>query len=365
MDIPELLIEADSTSVHGVANPEMVSVLREARGWTQQRLAEEARVTQGYISKIESRVIELTGERLNAVAIALDAPVALLTAPGPSTGLEVSCMFHRRRSSKVTVADGKRVEAIGHLTRLTVAGLLADVDGPEIALRRMDIDEFDSPTRIAQLARAEWRISSGPIPNMMALADRLGVAVVIRSVGTAGQDAFSTWPTGAVPIIVVNSGLPTDRLRFSLAHELAHVVMHVRPNDSQEQQANEFASELLLPSDEIAVDLAGLTTRQFPRLTELKAKWRVSIGALVQKARALDIISERQFKEFRIRLSQMGWNLSEPIQLSSEEPQLISQLIDRRRHELGENDDDLARAALMTPDAFQRHYLKPAHLAAR
>jgi Zn-dependent peptidase ImmA (M78 family)/transcriptional regulator with XRE-family HTH domain len=335
----------------------MVSVLREARGWTQGQLAHAAGVSQGYISKIESRLMDLTGERIAAVAAALDAPVALLAAPSPSTGLEVSCMFHRRRSSKVTVADGRRVEAIGHLTRLTVSGLQEGIEGVQIVLRRIDIDEFGPATAIAQLARAEWRVPSGPIPNMMALLDRLGVAVIIRSVGTAGQDAFSTWPIGDMPVVVVNTGLPTDRLRFSLAHELAHVVMHVLPNDDQEQQANEFASELLMPSDEIAEDLAGLTTRQFTRLTELKAKWRVSVGALIQKARTLDIISERQFKEFRIRMSQMGWHVSEPIQLPGEEPHLVSDLIERRRRQLGEDDQDLARAALMTPAAFRRHYL--------
>ena len=156
----------------------------------------------------------------------------------------------------------------------------------------------------------------------------------------------------------MNTGLPTDRLRFSLAHELAHVIMHILPNDDQEKQANEFASELLMPSDEIAEDLAGLTTRQFTRLTELKAKWRVSIGALVQKALTLGIISSRQFKEFRIRMSQMEWNVSEPLQLPGEEPRLVSDLIELRRRQLGESDDDLARAALMTPAAFRRHYLR-------
>lgn len=353
----EVQEQDDPVGSTSAANAEMVSVLREARGWTQKQLADEAGVSQGYVSKVESRLMDLTGERLKAIAGALNAPVALLVAPSPSTGLEVSCMFHRRRSSKITVADGKRIEAIGYLTRLTVNGLLAGLDVPQVALRRMDIDEFGSATTIAQLARAEWRVPSGPIPNLMALLDRLGVAVIIRSVGTAGQDAFSTWPVGGIPVVVINTGLPTDRLRFSLAHELGHVVMHVLPNDDQEQQASDFASELLLPSDEIAADLTGLTTRQFTRLTELKAKWRVSVGALVQKARALDIISERQFKEFRIRMSQMGWNVSEPIQLPSEEPRLVRDLIERRRRQLGDNDADLARAALMTPLGFRRHYL--------
>lgn len=342
------------------ANPEMVTILREAKGFTQGQLAAEANVSQGYVSKVESRLAELTGERLLAIAEALDAPIPLLLTPTPHTGLEVSCMFHRRRSSKVTVSDGKRIEAIGHLTRLTVDGLSTGVTVPPVVVRRIDIDDYDTPTVIAQLARAEWRVPSGPIANMMRLLDRLGVAVIVRPVGTAGQDAFSTWPTGGTPVVVVNTGLSVDRLRFSLAHELAHVTMHVLPNDDQERQADEFASELLMPTDEIREDLAGLTTRDFPRLVELKTKWRVSVGALVKKAHTLNIISDRQFKEFRIRMAQMGWNVSEPVQLPPETPRLVSSLIEQRRHELGENDDAIARAALMTTAAFRRHYLPAA-----
>ena len=278
------LHEEWSTSV---ANPEMVTILREAKGFTQGQLAFEANVSQGYVSKVESRLADLTGQRLGAVADALDAPIPLLLTPTPHAGLEVSCMFHRRRSSKVTVSDGKRIEAIGHLTRLTVDGLSAGVATPPVVVRRLDIDDYESPTVIAQLARAEWRVPSGPISTMMGLLDRLGVAVIVRPVGRPGGDR--TWPTGGTPVVVVNTGLSVDRLRWSLAHELAHVTMHVLPNDDQERQADAFASELLMPSEEIRGDLAGITTRDFPRLVELKAKWRVSVGALVKKAHTLTI----------------------------------------------------------------------------
>lgn len=192
---------------------------------------------------------------------------------------------------------------------------------------------------------------------MMALLDRLGVAVVIRDVGTAGQDAFSTWPSSGVPIIVVNTGLSTDKMRFTLAHEVGHILMHVLPNEEQERQANEFASELLMPAGEIRVELAGLTTAEFARLMELKAKWRVSIGALIQRAYREEIISDRQFKEFRIRLARMGWDKAEPVELSAEHPRLLAEVIKLRRAQLGEDDDVLARVALMKPAAFARHYL--------
>lgn len=326
-------------------------------GWSQSELARRAEINQSYLSKVESGLLELSGERLEVVARALEAPVALLTNHDPLQGLEVSCMFHRRRSSKVTVAAGKRVEAIGHLTRITVNGLVAGVMTTKAYIERMDIDEHSSAEEIAQLFRARWRIPSGPILNLMALLDQLGVIVVIRPIGTAGQDAFSTWPQDGIPMMVVNTGLPVDRLRFTIAHELGHILMHILPNEDQEKQANNFASELLMPKSDIAVDLQDLTTRDFTRLMALKAKWRVSVGAIVQRALTMRLISERQFKEFRIRMSQMGWNTSEPVELSPEYPQLLQQAIARRRHDLGEDNTALAAAAAMTESAFERYYL--------
>ena len=353
--MPENTAATDATNL--VANPSMVGLLRDVHGWTQQELAAKASVSQGFISRVESGLADLTGAQLYVVAEALDAPIELLTAKLPGAGLEVSCMFHRRRTSRVTVAAGKRVEGLGQLTRMTVDRLVDGVPGPDIHLHRMDIGSYSSPSGIAQRARAEWNLPPGPIPDLMELLDTLGVVVVVRDVGTAGQDAFSTWPKGGVPIIVVNTGLPIDRMRFSLAHELGHVLMHVMPNEDQERQANQFASELLMPTGEIREDLAGLTTAQFTRLSELKTKWRVSIGALVQRAHYEEIISDRQFKEFRIRMARMGWDKTEPVELHPERPRLLAHVVELRRELLGEKDDALACTALMTPAAFARHYL--------
>lgn len=77
---------------------------------------------------------------------------------------------------------------------------------------------------------------------------------------------------------------------------------------------------------------------------------------LIQPARDLACISDRQFKEFRIRLGRMGWNTSEPVDLGAEHPSLIADTIHGR---LGAEDaslEELAEQALMTPEAFVRHY---------
>ncbi|WP_280274099.1 helix-turn-helix domain-containing protein [Nocardia wallacei] len=353
--------DSETRTVHS-ASPRMVTLVREAKGWSQADLANASGVTQGFVSKVENGLTELTAERLAAFAEALDCPTSLLTNHEAQQGIEVSCMFHRRRQSRITVGTAKKIEAVSHLTRITVDALLeeAEVDrGAETILERMDIDDFDGDAaHIARLLRAGWRIPSGPIGNLHALLDGIGIVIVIRTLDSAAQDAFSTWPRGKTPLMVVRAGLPPDRERFSICHELGHIVMHVLPNPEQEKQADLFAAEFLMPADDIRPQLLNLTTRDFPRLMDLKAQWKVSIAALIQRAKTLDLISDRQFREFRIKLSKLGWNTVEPIDLPVEQSVLLDGVIETHRTRYGRNDADLARLAYMTPEAFRKHYLR-------
>ncbi len=343
-----------------IAVPQMITLVREAKQWSQHDLAREAGLSQGFLSKVENGLLELSGDRLDKVAAVLGCPVTLLVTDEYVRGIEVTCLHNRNRHSKLTVGAVKKIEATTHLTRLTVERLLAGLDiETSDRLERVDISEYGDPAGVARALRTRWRLPSGPIPNVVGLMESLGVIVVIRPLGTRAQDAVSTWPHHAThpPLMLINSGLPPDRQRFTIAHELGHLVMHVFPTENQESEANQFASEFLTPAEEIEPDLHGLTAGDFRRLMTLKAHWKVSMGMLIQRAKDLGCISDRQFKEFRIRLSRMGWHSSEPVDLPTEAPSTIQRAITIHLSEHGYTAEQLAHSALMTPDAFRSHYL--------
>lgn len=343
-----------------VAHPRLVSLVREAKGWSQKELAEAANVSQGFLSKVESGLLDLRGNHLTAVASALDCLPALLTDDTPVQGLEVTCLHHRRRHSKMTAATKRRIEAITHLTRVSVEGLLHGIEiVPETRLQRLDIDEFGDPEAVARELRIRWRVPSGPIDNVLRLLEAVGVIVVMRRLGTNAQDAVSTWPHDAdrPPVMAVNTGLPADRQRFTTCHEAGHLVMHSVPGDDQEREADRFAAEFLCPADEIGPQLTGLTTADFPRLMQLKAQWGISIAALIRRAYDLDYISERQYREFHIKLGKLGWRTLEPGTLQAETPHTLKSVIDVHVTDHEYSLHDLARAAVMTDEAFTRNYL--------
>ena len=72
-------------------------------------------------------------------------------------------------------------------------------------------------------------------------------------------DAAHLWLAGLPPLFFVNENLPGDRLRWTLAHEVGHAVMHRNPTGDVEGEANRFASEFLMPRDQIAHQLDAIT----------------------------------------------------------------------------------------------------------
>lgn len=343
-----------------VAHPRLVALVRDAKGWSQQQLADQAGLSQGYVSKVESGLLDLAGDNLAVVAKALVCPETLLTDDTPIQGLEVTCLHHRRRHSKMTAATKRRIESVTHLTRITVEGLLSGIELiPEAGLQRLDIDEYQDPTEAARALRVSWRIPSGPIPNMLALIESVGVVVVMRALGTTAQDAVSTWPhdNDRPPVMVINTGLAPDKQRFTIAHELGHLVLHSLPSETQEREADAFAAEFLAPAADIEAQLLGLTTRDFPRLLELKAQWGISIAALIRRAKDLRLITDRQYREFHIKISRLGWRTLEPGTLPVERPQTLNEVIEVHRRDHGYSTEELAQAAVMTRGAFCKHYL--------
>jgi Zn-dependent peptidase ImmA (M78 family) len=142
-----------------------------------------------------------------------------------------------------------------------------------------------------------------------------------------------------------------------MAHELGHAVMHETPAEGrEEEEADRFASELLMPAGVIAPELVNLTV---PRLVELKDRWRVSMAALVRRGRDLGTITDYQYKQLNIEFSKAGYRTREPTTIEDEVPRLVKDVIARRRAR-GETEDQMASDALLSTSELIRLYLKEA-----
>lgn len=149
----------------------------------------------------------------------------------------------------------------------------------------------------------------GPVRDLTAWIESAGVLVVDQDFSTPRIDGMSQW-AGDHAIILVNSRMPTDRRRLTLAHELGHLVMHSQHQDEDvEAQANAFAAEFLMPEHVIRPQMRALN---LGKLLDLKQEWGVSMQALMERAHALGAVSAQERQDFYKRLSRRGWRKQEP-----------------------------------------------------
>lgn len=81
--------------------------------------------------------------------------------------------------------------------------------------------------------------------------------------------------------------------------------------NAREKQANMFASALLLPNETFSKSVSAYPTN-IDYYLALKKKWKVSMQAMMYRARQLDIISTNQFQYMMRTMSKNGNRTHEP-----------------------------------------------------
>lgn len=336
-----------------VANAEMLVLGRESRGMSQARLADAAGVSQGVVSKAENGLLTVSGDRLAALAKAMSYPVDFFDQDERLVGVEA--LFHRRLRS-VKSSELRQIQAQINVRRVQVKRLMHGiaVETP-YTFPRLDVDEVGGPERVAQLVRRSWRLPFGPVANVVESIEAAGGVVTPITLSTEKVSAAAQWPPGDErPYFFVNDQHSGDRQRFSLAHEIGHIVMHGYPEEEQEDQADRFASEFLMPEPEIRPQLKGRLT--MPRLIELKRYWKVSIAALIRRAGQLGVLTKERVTSLYKMLSARGWRKVEPAPIAQEQPQLLRIVFLTHARDHGYTPSDLSKVAMVSRSEFDRLY---------
>src|SRR5262249_7327901 len=151
--------------------------------------------------------------------------------------------------------------------------------------------------------------------------------------------------SGLPPLFFVNSESPGDRARFSLAHEVGHVIMHRNPHAEQERQADQFASAFLMPARDIAAYLKPLSIE---RAAAIKPYWRVSMAAIIKRAYDLGMIGHSYYRKLFTQLSKVGYRTDEPNPVEVEQPTVVDDLIGVHMRELKYSEPEMGRLVMQT-----------------
>jgi Zn-dependent peptidase ImmA (M78 family) len=129
------------------------------------------------------------------------------------------------------------------------------------------------------------------------------------------------------------------RLRFDLAHELGHLVLHRSIEQSElenkttlraiESEADKFAAAFLLPSTSFPNEVY---TNRLDAFLPLKERWKVSIQAMVHRCRDLGIIDNDQALNLYKQISFRKWRKKEPLddphRIPIEQPRLLRRAVE-------------------------------------
>lgn len=184
----------------------------------------------------------------------------------------------------------------------------------------------------ASMLRKEWEIGDGPIGNLMSLVESKGIFVAKLPIANDTVNAFSYW-SGDAPFIILGSDDTTaTRIRFDIAHELGHLMLHRGIDETDledkdilkriENEANRFAGEFLLPSSSYPNEVFSTRLEAF---VSLKSRWKVSIAAQVFRCKDLGLFSEAQVLNLYKQISAQKWRKKEPLdaEIPLEEPVLL------------------------------------------
>lgn len=335
-------------------NHSLLETARESRCYTQKEAAIRIGISQAKLSKAERGEQTLGDDMLEKVAQAYDYPVSFFYGNQDSSP-EGHMYFRRRLSGSAKLYAS--IIAKTKILKRAIDELAPSVDLPECKFQPFDT-QLDTPEEIARKTRYLLGIYKGRMPNLTTLIEANGIIIISFDFGTDKLDGLSTITSKGYKVIFMNSEMPNDRKRFSLAHELGHMIMHMETTpkfpEEVENEANRFASELLMPCDEIRNSLYKLN---LGKLADLKRSWHVSIKSLIYRAHALKTITDQQNRNWQINYSKNGYNKEEPVLLPKEKPQLMAGIINLFKNELSYDDQDLMHMTNINRNDFNEYFM--------
>lgn len=312
-------------------NPSRLTLARESLGWTKAKLADKAGISARRLSDYENRGHVPPPATATSLATALKVDEAYFHRGEIHEPTSLS--FRSLRSMPAGVRDMAIASAT--MTAEVAAWINGRLELQPVALPT-DLIGAD-PNAAADVIRARWGLGLQPAPNLVHLCELMGVRVFALAVQHRALDAFSFWD-GEHPYILINARGTAERRRWDVAHELGHLVLHAGghhlPTDrGREDEADLFASELLMPAEGIRRD--AITVSDLGDVRSYKLFWKVSAISLIRRLHRLGYLSDWQYRNVAIDASKAKLRRFEDDIPAETSPTLTAVLSELRTRGLG------------------------------
>lgn len=308
---------------------------RKAAGLTMRQLADSAGISAMAVSKYEHGQLTPSSKTLLALAKALDVRTEYFFRESRVELEEVDFRKHPKLPEKIknrVLADAQeQLERWLMLEDFIPAEWVTPFKVP--AKVPETIDSYDQIEEVAETVRTAWNLGSNPIPDLLDTLEIQGIKVLLSDYADADQIDGLVASANGQPIIVVGTNLPGDRQRFTLAHELGHLVLKGKLDYAldEEQACHRFAGAFLAPREKVLKLLGSHRTWLEPQeLWLLKQKYGLSMSGWIHRAEDLGVINASNTRKLQKHFRGNGWKQREPDpQYPSEQPRRFQRLVYR------------------------------------
>ena len=197
----------------------------------------------------------------------------------------------------------------------------------------------DAPFAVHNLADAElaaerlrehWGVGQDTIPNLTELLEENRIKVIQLDMGKIDGVAITATRAGREPVsaIVVNNTQWGERRRFTISHELGHMLMKCYADE--EKMAHRFAGALMMPQHTIRKMIDCQKPVDTNLLKRLKPVFGASLQAIAYRLSDLGIIDNHLFGELFDEFELLGWRsppYREPLPIEPERPMRLNKLV--------------------------------------
>lgn len=310
---------------------------RKAAGLALRTVAEQAELSHTTVSKFEKELQKPSSAQLIKLAKILGVRTEYFFRP---ENLKIDGIEYRKKSTlpqksldKVQADIFDQAERWHELLSLYPQSPLQPFALPG-GLPEL-ISDANQVEAVAETVRAAWQLGLSCIPDMIDALESQGIMVISSTVDSGHKFDGLAGTISGMPLIVVGANWTGDRQRFTLAHELGHLLLKERLAESllgdEETLCNRFAGAFLLPKQTLIEHLGKNRHRlEMNELYMLKHEFGLSMQGVLFRAWQAEIITPAIFQSIYKFFSLKGWRTREPKQqYPSEQTILFKQLVYR------------------------------------
>jgi len=278
---------------------------RKMAGLSLQELADklEKKISKQALNKYEKGILKPNSSLLIEISNKLNVPVDYFFRKQNVKLEEIK--FRKKCNLKAKEIEKIKEETSDFLERYLELEQLMNIKSTFInPLKNNNSNDVHEINKLADELRNIWKLGIDPLPEITEMFEENNIKIFEVS-KEESFDGMSTKVNG-IPVIVINKNIKLLRKRFTLSHELAHLIFDLKEIDEKENEriCNTFAGAFLIPEESFKKEFGERRGHlDLKELTIIGDYYGISVQAIMARARFLNLITDYTYKNFNIWLS--------------------------------------------------------------